>query len=279
MYTKIIQYLSKNESKLFYRNFLSLNYNLQSFLSENPEVKYIFSFLVKNKVRKFLLELYPSKDSSEKIDESSEKIDDVKDITSSGNVKNYSYTTDSEFLRLLYISLTNFLMKPQRLMVDNSQYYVACDTYTKTYYICYKHLLMCDIDFYKDNFGNVINDAEICDYVDAYSKQHNLTFRVYRSRNGFHVFLTSKRMDCKSEESYRIMSDLKCDFYYILYSKIRGWSVRLNKKDQEVGDSLYKFEGKYGTEPEDIHLVALVDLHLLLAQKFIQLDNSLIYNG
>jgi hypothetical protein len=252
IYEKIIKRISTGEHK-FYGQFLSLNYNLQKFLAMYPETKLAFDYLNKNKIRKYLLE-----------DSDTHKM---------------NYSSNTEFLRFLYISLTNFLLKPQRLLIDDDQYYVALDTYTKTYYICYKKLLMCDIDSYKDNLGNTVESSKITDLVNSYAIENNLTFQVYKSRNGFHLFLTSKRMSFKSEESNKIMTDLKCDFYYILYSKIRGWSVRLNRKEKETSENLYEYLGTYGNVKEDDNLVKLVTLHILLSETFKKLDPSLIYNG
>ena len=182
----------------FYNYFLSLNYNLHLFQdNSSSELKTILNNLAKNKIRKFLLNV----DNLEKQD--------------------MNLIQNPEFIRLLYISLTNYLIKPQRLLIDDKQYYVACDTYTKTYYICFKHLLMCDIDFYKDNCeNNFVNISEVKPFLEQYSIRHKLSFRIYSTRNGVHVFVTNSRMNFKSEQAFKIMTDLRTDFYYILYSKI-----------------------------------------------------------
>lgn len=262
--------LLQNSNFYFYKYFLSLNYNLRQ-VQQNliPELKVIFQNLNKNKIRKFLLSLNY---------EERQKYNSL--------INNFIYTednsiqlsTNSDFIRLLHISLTNFLIKPQRLLIDDEQYYVACDTYTKTYYICYKHLLMCDIDFYKDNSDSKFsNISEIISFLSEYSVQKKLTFRVYSSRNGVHVFVTSQKMNFKSDFAFQIMSDLQTDFYYILYSKIRGWCVRLNKKENETNDSLYQYHGKIGTEIENNELLDLINLHLKLVYQLKDADKSLIY--
>jgi len=272
LYTNIITELTTFNSyqPIFYSHFLSLNFHLLQFLEENSDIKFIFHDLNNNKIRKYLLAI------------SNDTDDEPSSTTSSNNSHTSSiskYERHPEFIRLLYISLTQYLTKPQRIIIDLLYYYVACDTYTRTYYICFKNLLMCDIDFYKDESGNAVNTQEIIDYATNYALTHNLTFRVYSSRNGFHLFLTSKQMDYKSEESFTIMTDMKTDFYYILYSKIRGWCVRLNRKDKDTNPTLYTYVTTIGNAPEDAILVELVDLHLILSNQFLHCPTSLIYSG
>jgi hypothetical protein len=144
-------------------------------------------------------------------------------------------------VKMLSYVMSHSILKPQRLLMDDDDYYVAIDMYTNTYYICYRDLMMIDIDRYKskDETIDVLDDIKT-----KLSKYPELFFRIFSSRNGYHIFVLNRSMDYKSDESIRLMYELGCDFYYIVYSYLRGWSVRLNKKKgEETVDNLYSWIG------------------------------------
>ena len=102
--------------------------------------------------------------------------------------------------------------------------------------------MMIDVDRYKSNNKDV-NDT-LHDIKGKLSRHPELFFRIYSSRNGYHIFVLNKSMDYKSDESIRLMFEIGCDFYYIVYSYLRGWSVRLNKKKGEENvEELYRWVG------------------------------------
>src|SRR5947199_3649942 len=53
-------------------------------------------------------------------------------------------------IKLFSDVMKSLMIRPQILLIDNENFYIACDMMTNTYYICYKELMMIDIDFYKD---------------------------------------------------------------------------------------------------------------------------------
>lgn len=145
-------------------------------------------------------------------------------------------------VKMLSYVMAHSMLKPQRLLVDDNDYYVAVDLFTNTYYMCYRDVMMIDIDRYKTNGELPVDTLE--DIKIKLSKHPKLFFRIYSSRNGYHIFVINKSMNYKSDESIRLMSELGCDFYYIVYSYLRGWSVRLNKKKGEENiDTLYTWVG------------------------------------
>lgn len=154
------------------------------------------------------------------------------------------YVIDNEepvkVVKMLSFVVSHSLLKPQKLLIDNEDYYIAIDLLTNTYYICYRDLMMIDIDKYKINSNSdTLNDIKI-----KLSKYPSLFFRIYSSRNGYHIFVINKNMNYRSDESIQLMSDIGCDFYYMVYSYLRGWSVRLNKKRGEENiDNLYTWIG------------------------------------
>ncbi|CAH6419110.1 Hypothetical protein HVR_LOCUS304 [uncultured virus] len=143
-------------------------------------------------------------------------------------------------VKMLSFVVSHSLLKPQRLLVDHEDYYIAVDMFTNTYYICYRDLMMIDIDRYKtENNNDTLEDIKI-----KLSFHPELFFRIYASRNGYHIFVINKSMNYRSDDSIKLMSELGCDFYYIVYSYLRGWSVRLNKKKgEETTDQLYTWVG------------------------------------
>lgn len=170
-----------------------------------------------------------------------------------------------EMIKAMAPSLAEAIRKPQRLLHDDEDYYIAIDNMTDTYYVCYRQLLMIDIDFYKD-----ISTPEsiIQVFTDYCAKHPGLKFKLYKSRNGIHGFLVSQFSDYKDENILALQLDLQSDFYYVVYSYLRGWSVRLNKKATDTKDELYEFLCDVGDGVANEHLLKLVNLHLELVNVF-----------
>ena len=179
--------------------------------------------------------------------------------------------------------LRGAMIRPQEVCIDTDDYYVAIDQMTTTAYICYKNLLMIDIDFYKE--GQTRTEAELLEQLQHYcNKGHHgrqgHTFAIYRTRNGLHAFLISERADYNKDKYLQMMLDNGCDFFYVVYSYLRGWSVRLNKKEADLND-VYEKIGYVGNGPRDPHLEKLVALHLNIIKKgvFANIGQSLMYGG
>jgi hypothetical protein len=139
-------------------------------------------------------------------------------------------------VKLISYTMRRSLLKPQRLLIDENDYYVGVDLNTNTYYICYRNLMMLDIDRYKQDAGtDTLNDIK-----SKVAARPELAFRIYESRNGYHLFVLNRGFDYTSDEAIRLMWELGCDYHYIVYSHLRGWSVRLNKKaGEEDREKLY----------------------------------------
>ena len=167
-----------------------------------------------------------------------------------------------ETIKLLSKSLKETMKKPQSIEVDSEDFYIGMDTYTSTIYICFSHLLMVDID---EKLPNL--DEMLMDYTTLHP---NTTFDVYETKKGFHIFDVSRRHDYTSDESLQMMLDLQCDFFYSIYSHIRGWSVRLNKKNGKCidGDGLYTFYKRFGNGQVDSKLEGYVKMHQELAEHY-----------
>lgn len=161
-------------------------------------------------------------------------------------------------------ALKKRVKKPQRCFEDNENYYIAMDLYTTTYYMCFRTLMMIDIDIDE----NMINE-KICE-INAIAKRRQISFRLFRSRAGLHVFVIDRTRDFKNLNDIELMIECGGDFGHIVYSYMRGWSVRLNKKETDNA-VIYTEVGKPGQftyGPIDNYLNTLVDMHLKKTQSY-----------
>lgn len=194
---------------------------------------------------------------------SQEKDENLIEMMKDNNFRSYiieKYKYEEWLINILAYSLSVTIKKPQRLIYDDDDYYIACDMLTHTYYICYQSLMMIDLDSHKEEIN--------LDYISEYAEKNNLLFRVYASKNGWHLFLINKRMNHRNMNSIKMMLDLKCDYYYAIYSYIRGWSVRLNKKREDEIDGLYTYVKNIGKGEVDEYLSSLVKVHINLCGVF-----------
>jgi hypothetical protein len=158
------------------------------------------------------------------------------------------------------IKLAPFLlqnMKKQQVLIETTpDYYIAQDTVDNTIYICYKNLMVIDID---DKLKNVVNHFSL-------KKE---SFSIFSSRNGYHVFCISKKVDYRDKETISFMIDNFCDFYYSIHTYIRGFCVRLNKKFDEDENGLpYQFVKLIDNGNIDPHLLDLTNKHFELTKKY-----------
>ncbi len=144
------------------------------------------------------------------------------------------------------------MIRPQRLIFDSDIFYVACDMITNTYYICYKYLLMIDIDFYKNEKNNY-------DIFDGCNKS---CWKLYKSRNGIHAFLVSKKIEYNTDKAITKLLKYGSDFYYTIYCYLRGFCVRLNRKknEDEITYTFIKYAGN--TDLINDKLNKLVNIHI-----------------
>jgi hypothetical protein len=190
-----------------------------------------------------------------------------KKVVISSSLRQYILQNEKNNLPLfeeLSIGLKYTICKPQRLLKDTKDYYIACDLITNTYYICYKELMMIDIDG--------IEEDEIVELISIKAKEENLIFELYRSRNGFHAFCVNKKMNYEDINDMKLSLELGTDYFYALYTHMRGWSVRLNKKGDEKEElDMYTYHSRIQMDEElsaNTELIKLVELHFLLSKEF-----------
>lgn len=148
--------------------------------------------------------------------------------------------------------------RQQTLIKSRKDYYIARDQITNTVYICYKNLLTIDIDYPDLNLDTLKQKLTTIPE----------TFRIYRSKRGYHVYCTSRTFDYKSNESIKLMLDNLCDPYYCIYSYIRGYCTRLNNKFNSQGVELYQYLGKVGNTDEIDRLLHLINVMERYSKKY-----------
>ncbi len=158
------------------------------------------------------------------------------------------------------------VQREQELIETHTDYYVARDTTTNVVYVCFKDLLVIDIDVKKLEDGLSVDDTSIMNLFNL----QDYTFKIYKSNNGYHVFCISQPFEYRNSSTMSFMLKYYCDFYYAIYCYIRGFSVRLNKKFIETqSPSVYTLLGTIGNkEMIDSRLLALVNLHYDLSIKY-----------
>lgn len=159
--------------------------------------------------------------------------------------------------------------RKQVLKEATEDYYVARDLDTGVVYICYRDLLMMDIDNKNDSPADAVlfTDELI---LNHFSKLDNMCFRIFKSKNGYHVFCVSQPYHYRSIETMEMMLTNHSDFYYCVYCYIRGFSVRLTRKfNERKGVPIYTELGTVGDlSLQDSRLSNLVDKHLTLMSKY-----------
>lgn len=143
---------------------------------------------------------------------------------------------DNEFLedkKILLSMMTDYLKplinKPQQLIKDEQDYYVAIDMRTNTKYICFEEL--CVLDFDVSEYKYQTKD-EIVSYLDQHPLLQDIPYMRVETRNGYHIYLMDKPRPHNSIETIDFLLRFDSDIFYKFYCYLRGYSIRLNKKQQ-----------------------------------------------
>lgn len=100
-----------------------------------------------------------------------------------------------------------------------TQYNEKTDKYLKL--ISFKDFLICDWDTAVDDFYNNIVPL---------LRTSGCTWYIYKTYNGFHGYCLSKTFDNTSFATHQFMYKLRCDHWYISFTKLNGFVVRLEPK-------------------------------------------------
>jgi hypothetical protein len=166
--------------------------------------------------------------------------------------------------------LINTMQKPQKLIETNKNYYIANDITTNTIYMCFKNILMIDIDTNKNNQNIDLDEITVINTFKHTADKYNYVFKLYKSARGYHIFCLNKKWEYRNKETIQFMLNHSTDFYYCVYSYIRGFSVRLNQKFYDnARNNVYKeicVIGDLSLIDKDIE--CLVDKHILESKKY-----------
>lgn len=138
--------------------------------------------------------------------------------------KEDNVTNKFEFYKILNIN--------RRVLKSNKCYVLEYDDYyeygiqeakccdKKMYYIRFYDMLMLDYD------GKITYD----ELIKILQKEPIYRYKIYKTYNGFHVFITSRLLNHSHTNTQELSYKLEGDLYYILFSKYNGYIVRLNPK-------------------------------------------------
>lgn len=184
------------------------------------------------------------------------------------NYKNHIYKLDKTVENAIKIApiILQEIKKEQKIIKYDYDYYVALDVPTNTFYICFKNILMIDID------SDAIFKEDVC--VINHFEKLDESYCIYKSTNGYHVFCVSKYFNYYEKETLQYLLDNHCDYYYAIYCYLRGFCVRLNKKNINQNDQLYKLLHITKKENANESILKKINLDNLL-QKY---KNTFIFN-
>jgi hypothetical protein len=168
----------------------------------------------------------------------------------------------------LSVRFASGVVKPQIVLDSQCDYYVARDILTNTVYICFRDLLVMDIDL--DKLDGRFEEEDI---VSHFASIAGHAFDIYKSRKGYHVFCVSHKYKYNEEETVQLQLENFSDYYYTVYSYVRGFCVRLNRKMDEYFSTgkhklIYTFVRRVGHGIPLESQIKLVELHLELVKQF-----------
>ena len=86
-------------------------------------------------------------------------------------------------------------------------------------------------------------------------------FRIYKTYNGFHVFIISKKIFYGSPDSEILAKELLSDIYYTIFCNKTGYKIRLSKKMGRNEQFLAKFITEIGDISYDPICYDLIKVH------------------
>ena len=126
-------------------------------------------------------------------------------------------------------------------------------------YLKFFNMMMIDIDI--DNNIEISNKETLDNLMGLLKKFKNYRFRIYKSYNGYHVFITSTQIKYNDPLVMKLTKMLKGDIFYAMFAEKTGFKIRLSKKINRNEDRLYEYIGDVGNCQEDIICKRLISIH------------------
>ena len=148
--------------------------------------------------------------------------------------KNFNKINDNQIkldnINTVSIFLKPFLNKPQRLLKDHDDYYIAIDMLTNTKYICFKEFCVLDFDINKNNYET---KNDILYYINNNTILNDIPYYRVETERGYHLYLIDKPRNYSDIETFFFINQFDCDDFYKFYCFIRGFSIRLSFKSND----------------------------------------------
>lgn len=148
-----------------------------------------------------------------------------------------------EITNLITDYLNDYIRKPQQIISydKKTESYNALDLVTNTKYVCFKNYAVLDFDVNKNGFTT---KEEIVDYLDNNEILKNTYYYRQETKNGFHVILLDKRREYNDFDNFLFLMQFKSDIYYNFFSYMRGYCIRINKRENDYKGLLFDDENK-----------------------------------
>src|SRR4029077_3247425 len=120
----------------------------------------------------------------------------------------------------------------------------------RMYYLLSYNIMMIDID--DDVTGNGEREdttrATTLSMIEDITIKLDLTVRVYKIYNGYHVFITSNTVEHRDVKVSELTKIFNGDIYYGVFSTRVGFKVRLNRKLNREDDIVGQYVTSFGTQ-------------------------------
>ena len=152
------------------------------------------------------------------------------------------------------ITLNRFCIYPEDYVINANteieygyQYSEKCED-NKLYYL--KFYKFCMIDY--DNISLIELKRKLYKILKI---SPTLLFYIYKTFNGYHVFIMSSPLDHFDYGTMEFLKNLDCDNYYIFFSFKNGFKIRLNKKKGRDEVFVHKYIEKIGFGDPDKYCI------------------------
>ena len=122
----------------------------------------------------------------------------------------------------------------------------------KLFYLKFYNMMMIDIDN-----QNLKND----ELISSLKQIKMFHFRLYKTYNGYHIFITSQLIKYNDPKVMEITRILKGDLFYAMFSNKTGFKIRLNKKLNRLEEKVVEYIGEVGNCKEDKICIDLINIY------------------
>jgi hypothetical protein len=203
---------------------------------------------------------------------SNKQLNYLNHILESKNI-DLSHFTDKSIDELLHKDIVDIFKRveiPITPILDNYKYIIEYEDTNLNYIIgkqlhtkkntemkliCFKNFMIIDWDL-PSNKDKECFLEEIIHHLRTFP----YTFYIYETYNGYHGYLVSEKQWFADWNSIKLLKELKCDEFYIGFTRKVGFVVRLNKKPNRNEEFLERFVCKVNDYPVNKELETLLKI-------------------